>query len=555
MVPPDVLSPATLVAGRYRVVRELGRGGMGAVYLVEHVHTGEHLALKLLVANDSSDEAIQRFKREARASARIRTENVVRVTDADVASDLGGASFLVMELLEGYGVDELLRARGKIDAGEALAIVAQLASALDKAHALGIIHRDIKPANLFVHRRHDGSAILKVLDFGISKVLPREGSAQAAGSSTTTGVVMGTPQYMAPEQARGQPSKIGAATDVWAIGMLAVRLLTGESYWRVEGMGDLIAHIIAMPIEAPSARWPQLPAAFDAWFLRSCAREPGERFASAGQQVEELARALGVAAIPALTLDPALVRALPPPASIRGGNDAATPSIEPAPRSAETTKTAKPVHLGVRGAPGTRFETPAARRPRRFAWIGVAIAGVALASVATWTVVRANRSPAAPPSSAAAPSTNESFVFDVTDEQGQPHHFGGARGYLAESKQATQVLASMTDSQLMVMTNVTLGGGTAQLTLTIDKAQLSVGVHTLSNPSIAKLYFTVPPEGFSSSSYAEGIMAGQIGTLTLTTFEARAGKRMIGTFEADLRAGQLADGARVHVRAQFDFVL
>jgi serine/threonine-protein kinase len=312
----ETLAPQAVVAGRYRVVREIGQGGMGTVYLVEHVHTGERLALKALRSGAAAlGPAAERFKREARASARIRSEHVVRVIDADVIGDM---RFLVMELLEGYALADLSRARGKLPYPEAIAILAQVAVALDRAHSMGIVHRDVKPENVFVHRRDDGSAIVKVLDFGVAKVLAPGDAGDAAHLSTTTGVVMGTPAYMAPEQARGLPDAIGPATDVWAIGLVALRLLTGEAYWQATTMGDLMAHIIALPLDVPSQRWPWLPPGFDGWFFRSCDRDPARRFASVGEQVRELASVLGVGEVPAVTIDDGLVtaRSVPSPESV-----------------------------------------------------------------------------------------------------------------------------------------------------------------------------------------------------------------------------------------------
>lgn len=265
---------------------------MGAVYLVEHVHTGEHLALKVLVGEEAATpEGVERFKREARAPAKIRSDHVVRVTDADVAPELGGAPFMVMEALNGQDLGRVLTERGKLPPADVTWIMAQVASALDKAHAIGIVHRDLKPENLFLHTRDDGSRIVKILDFGISKMKSKDGDVAAAGL-TQTGAMMGTPFYMAPEQARGLQSAIGPATDVWALGLVTLRLLTGEIYWgNVETLGDLLMRIMSDPMPPPSVRFPTLGVNLDAWFARSCARDPALRFASVGEQVRALAAA------------------------------------------------------------------------------------------------------------------------------------------------------------------------------------------------------------------------------------------------------------------------
>jgi predicted Ser/Thr protein kinase len=287
----DALPP--IIAGRYRPLRELGRGGMGVVYVVEHVHTGDQLALKLLHGRAASDaNSIERFKREARASARIKSENVVKVLDADVAPELGGAPFLVMELLDGSDLQKQSEQRGPLPAGEIFAHLTQVARALDRSHSMGIIHRDLKPENLFLHHREDGSVVVKVLDFGISKFM--DGDLAGAGM-THTGAVMGTPLYMAPEQAHGRVTQIGPCTDVWAIGLIALHLITGEIYWTAGTLAELMVQIISDPPPYnPRLRWTWLPPGFDDWFARSTARDPTKRFGSVGEQVAALGVALGV---------------------------------------------------------------------------------------------------------------------------------------------------------------------------------------------------------------------------------------------------------------------
>ncbi len=178
--------------------------------------------LKLLLGRAAQDpKSIERFKREARASARIKSENVVKVVDADVASELDGAPFLVMELLNGTDLQKQLERRGRFPPDEALHYLAQAARALDKSHTIGIVHRDIKPENLFLHEREDGSAILKILDFGISKIIGGVAAIDLSGAGmTSTGAVLGTPLYMSPEPARGRIAEIGPTTDVWAMGLI-----------------------------------------------------------------------------------------------------------------------------------------------------------------------------------------------------------------------------------------------------------------------------------------------------------------------------------------------
>ncbi len=293
-----VQDPPSVIASRYRVLEEIGRGNVGRVFRVEHIHTGEMLALKLLFARAEADPGlVERFKREARAPALIKSENVVRITDADVAPELGGAPFFVMELLEGTDLEQYVAQRGKLDADEVVGILGQAARALDKAHAIGIVHRDLKPGNIFLHSHEEGLTV-KVLDFGISKIGPADAAANASGEAlalTAAGTVMGTPLYMPPEQALAR-AEILPAADVWAIGMIAYRLLAGAPYWTSSTMAELMIAIVRDPLSSPSDRVATLTPAFDSWFARSCSRDASARWPTVGRQVAALADALGVPA-------------------------------------------------------------------------------------------------------------------------------------------------------------------------------------------------------------------------------------------------------------------
>ncbi len=355
------MTPSTgLLASRYRILRELGRGGMGVVYLVEHVHTGDHLALKLLLENRGANaEVIERFKREARAPARIKSEHVVKVTDADVAPEMEGAPFLVMELLEGSDLEKELARRTRFAPAEVVWIFRQLASALDKAHALGITHRDLKPENVFLHRRESGESIVKILDFGISKLAGEGVNDIASAGLTKSGAMMGTPLYMSPEQARGITALVGPPTDIWALGLIAYRLLTGRLYWQANTLAELMVQILGEPMPAPSSRAPELPAAFDAWFACSCDRDPARRFRTVGEQVAALASVLAV--------------------DHDGLANAATllaPAPNPAARAPDVAA------LGVQTTAGPLAQSAIASPPtrsRRGAWIAAVLGALALA--------------------------------------------------------------------------------------------------------------------------------------------------------------------------------
>jgi len=356
-----------IIASRYRVIRELGRGGMGVVYLVEHTRTGDHVALKLLYGQSARDEqTIERFKREARAAARIKSEHIVKVIDADTAPELEGAPFLVMELLNGKDLEHEIETKGRMPPDQAIHYLAQAARALDKSHQMGIVHRDLKPENLFIHHREDGSTVLKILDFGISKFIATEGSGDIGGAKmTSTGAVMGTPYYMSPEQARGRVSEIGPTTDVWAMGLIALQLLSGEIYWRAATVAELMSQILAEPFYPPSQRWPWLTPAVDAWFARSCARDPKGRFATVGEQIQALGAALRVGASPG------------PPSEV-AGLDATMAAPPPAPSGRIP---------GVRTTTGAIAREPTESRPGRAAWaVGGALLLLGGVGATAWSV-------------------------------------------------------------------------------------------------------------------------------------------------------------------------
>ena len=281
---PELDLPAR-IGGKYRPLRLLGKGGMGAVYEVEHEHTGQRLALKILTQQPGA--SVERFRREARAASLIKSDHIVRVTDADLAPELGGAPFLVMELLDGQ---DLERATGDRAASPAEVIewLRQVAPALVKAHDAGLVHRDLKPENLFLTRRDDGGPLVKILDFGIAKM------AAEASSLTASDTFLGTPGYMAPEQTDSRGPTITFRADLYTLGLIAFKLLIGRAYWRSGSLAQLLAQILAEPMAPASERGSTFGPAFDAWFQRACDREPEKRFGSAIEQIEALAAALGL---------------------------------------------------------------------------------------------------------------------------------------------------------------------------------------------------------------------------------------------------------------------
>ncbi|WP_437523138.1 serine/threonine-protein kinase [Sorangium sp. So ce726] len=286
-----------LFAGRYRVVRSIATGAMGAVYEVVHVETDRRRALKVMHPHLAENpEFHARFKLEARIAARIATEHIVEVFDAGIDLDTG-MPFLVMELLRGEELSKRVRRGGRLPPENAIAYLRQTAHALDKTHAAGVVHRDLKPANLFLAASDDDDEIrIKVLDFGIAKLV-----AETAVEGANT-AALGTPLYMAPEQFSGET--ITRAVDLFALGMIAYTTLVGKAYWlndMREYSNSLAFAVIAMhgPQEPPSVRAEKegvkLPPGFDAWFAKATAREPGARFPTASSTVEALAEVFDIA--------------------------------------------------------------------------------------------------------------------------------------------------------------------------------------------------------------------------------------------------------------------
>ena len=268
---------------------------MGAVYEVVDEKISSRRALKVMLPSLVGDEGLRaRFALEARVVGDIESEHIVHISDAgvDVAT---GTPFIVMDLLRGEDLASLVRRRRVLTFAEAVAYLFQAALGLDKTHAAGVVHRDLKPENLFITHRDDGSTCLKILDFGIAKVL-----AQPSVLYSTT-VMMGTPGYMSPEQIKNRP--LGPATDIYALGHIAYTLIVGELYWADEIQRGsaymLVADIMHGISELPSVRAPRrrriaLPAAFDAWFLKATALSPQDRWDRASTAVRALTEALGL---------------------------------------------------------------------------------------------------------------------------------------------------------------------------------------------------------------------------------------------------------------------
>jgi serine/threonine protein kinase len=394
------LQPGQVIADRYLLEEPIGRGAMGAVWRALHLRLESPLAIKFLNPAIADEPAmLERFLREARSAAAVRSSHVVQIFDYGVDD---GAAYIVMELLVGEPLDARLAARGRLAPPELDKIFDEVARAVSVAHELGVVHRDIKPANIFI-AREGGRELTKVLDFGIAKLLDRRLEAPV-GSGTNTGILLGTPNYMSPEQARGERA-VDHRSDLWALAVLAFECLTGRHPFESGSLGDLVVKICTAEPLVPSQVAP-VPPAFDAWFARGVDKDPAARFASAAEMAETLhallsAEGLGADSRPRSA--PARRLELMPSEGLSGTTER-LPS-QGLPRfAAESSFTASAVASEVQAKAAT-----SRRRKIMLYAIPLALAAIGIALATSSTPERAASSPAsspaAPPSAASsAPS-------------------------------------------------------------------------------------------------------------------------------------------------------
>lgn len=278
-----------LISGKYKLGQVLGIGAMGTVWSAYHSALDQTVAVKLIAKEYAqSREARHRFRVEATAAARLRSRFVVQVFDSGETDD--GLLYLAMEMLSGETLERRLE-HGPLPLADVVRITAQVARGLSLAHQQSIVHRDLKPANIFIAYSDDEAGeVAKVLDFGIAKVSDLNQNT----STTRTGTVLGTPQFMSPEQVRGLKS-VDARSDIYSLGMVTYNMLTGKVAYEGEAFGDLLLSICTkdLPSVTGAAGW--LPNALDEWFYRCCSRDPEERFQTADEAAEALLQASGLA--------------------------------------------------------------------------------------------------------------------------------------------------------------------------------------------------------------------------------------------------------------------
>src|SRR5450432_848006 len=293
------LSTGDVIDGKYRIVRLIGEGGMGAVYEGENIRIHRTVAIKVLHAGVAENQdAVQRFEREAQAAGRIGSEHIVEVLDLGNLPD--GDRFMVMEYLDGESLTLRIQARGRLTPHEAAPLMIQLLEGLGAAHGAGIIHRDLKPDNVYILRTKKGTGdYLKILDFGISKF--NKLNSDSGMSMTRTGAVMGTPYYMSPEQAKGS-KEMDHRSDLYSAGVILYEAITGQVPFNAETFNELIFKIVLEQPAPPQQHVPDLDPAFSSIMQKSMAREQRDRFQTAQEFADALGAWLGsgqgVAAVP-----------------------------------------------------------------------------------------------------------------------------------------------------------------------------------------------------------------------------------------------------------------
>jgi serine/threonine protein kinase len=378
------VSPGDVLAGKYRVERVLGVGGMGVVVAATHLQLEQLVALKfLLPAALAKPSAVGRFEREARAAVRLRSEHVARVSDVGTMED--GAPYIVMEYLEGRDLGARVDEDGPLSVVEAVDYLLQTCEAVAEAHALGIIHRDLKPQNLFLTSRVDGKPLVKVLDFGISKVT--QGAEELSLTKTTD--VVGSPNYMSPEQLRAA-RLADARSDIWALGAILYELLSGKVPFEAETLTQLCAMVISDPPRPLKELRADLPLDLIAIIERCLDKDPARRF----QNVGELADALEPFAVGTFTTTGARIKGI-----AAAGSSANVLRVS----SSSSGQVARVAVGGSTSSAWANTEFAGPKKRSRGVMAGVAVAAIALVLIGGLLAFRATR-PLPPPPVASAPS-------------------------------------------------------------------------------------------------------------------------------------------------------
>ncbi|MDB5215381.1 MAG: serine/threonine protein kinase [Myxococcaceae bacterium] len=396
------IRPGDVIAGKFRVERILGEGGMGYVVSARHLQLGQMVALKFMRDEICTPDYKSRFLREARNTVRLKSKHVSRVLDVGALE--GGAPYMVMEYLEGTDLSDLLHKKGPVPAHEACEYVLQACEAISEAHGYGIVHRDLKPANLFLTKGQSGEPIVKVLDFGVSKVLdlgmeddtnpggrPRRDRPDSVVTKVTD--LLGSPSYMAPEQIISARDA-DARSDIWSLGVILFRLISGKAPFHAPSLGELIQQIMHGPLPNLRDAKPDVPHGLENVVARCLERDRNARLSDVIELARLLAPYAGPVATPSLEriaiLGPALVASAPPPPQ------PSAPSFHSASsaNSMRNAWTAPPMRVPPLTDPGKKDISPVTAA----IWAGVFVVIVGVTAVMVASIAGKNRDAAVPPS-------------------------------------------------------------------------------------------------------------------------------------------------------------
>ena len=349
------LGQGSTVAGKYRLERLIGRGGMGSVWAARHLQLDTLVAVKFIDSVSDTKDARVRFEREARAAAQLRSPHVVQILDHGIDDD--ERPYIAMELLEGEDLGERLRRTPRLSLQATATIVTQAAKALRRAHDGGVIHRDLKPGNIFL-ARFDDDEVVKLLDFGVAKL--RYNELAPGVQMTQTGVIFGSPSYMSPEQARGN-RVIDHRTDLWSLAVIVFRCITGSKPFEAGSIGDLVIKLCIDPLPMPTKIATDLPPEMDRFFERAFARDPDQRFQSAAALALDFE---AIVARAAATASPAVVAIAPAPASAPAAAETVAPPGPPSNSGSMSGPFARPTAgLGVSARIELAIPRPALEDP------------------------------------------------------------------------------------------------------------------------------------------------------------------------------------------------
>jgi serine/threonine-protein kinase len=425
-----------LLLGNYRVVGQLGEGGMGVVYLARHEALGRRVAVKVLQPELSSNgDLVRRFFNEAQAATAIDNPGIVQIFDYGTTAD--GRAYIVMELLEGQTLTARLKQR-RLDAEECCRMGRQIANVLQAAHERGITHRDLKPDNLFLVRDSEvtGGVRVKVLDFGIAKLA---GELHAAGVKTRTGVLMGTPDYMSPEQCRSALTA-EPRSDIYSLGCILFEMVCGRPPFVGEGLGSIIGAHLYTPPPHPQSLAPDLPDSLAQMILHLLAKHPGERpqtMSAVSQRLDEILRSFGAPSLqaptPLMVPDPAAMPTLVSPPPPREATPCSRPSLvpplTPSPPPLSSPRLS-PVSTTLGGSVGMSEARPRSGG-RRLPWVFGGIIGVVMmiAIMITFAAEPPSPTPPLPPPTPAATTVSQDEIVAgnpggaaVSDAPLEPHH-------------------------------------------------------------------------------------------------------------------------------------